>query len=250
MPELAFVVPETAAGSVVEFATALSHEVGSQDAASLVCAGFPEPRSDRVYITIDAVEKKGCGPEASRLSRTISILLAPPGSKRFDAGAELARRSGVAFHVNLPATERLLDIGVQARHLQLGYSPVWEEASPAAAPEPLTTIRDSGGYFDWVRSLCAIHRGAVVLHEQSLGLAPLLPGRHLFVAAPSALDAVAGALLEDPQRLDFVRRESLDFLRGALPLALAAAALIGAARALVAQPLGAATPGQPVLRSK
>jgi hypothetical protein len=250
MPELAFVVPDTAGDSAAELAAALSHEVGSQDAASLVCAGYPEPRSDRVYVAFDAAEDRDGGPTASQLSRTIAVLLAPPGSERFDAGAELARRSGAAFHVNHPATERLLDVGVQARHLQLGYSPAWEEASPAAAPEPLTTIRDCGGYFDWVRALRAIHHGAVVLHEQSLGLAPLLAGRHLFVAAPAALDAVAEALLEEPQRLDRVRRESLDFLRGALPLALAAAALIGVARALVAQPLAAAMPGKPVLRSK
>ena len=268
MPELAFVVPNAGADRAADLTTALSGEVSRQDAASLLCAGFAEPRADRAYVVLGAAGETDAEPTASQLSRTIVILLAPPGSERFASGAELARRAGAAFHVNSVATERLLEIGVPARHLQLGYSPAWEAPNAAAAGDltiapvdelellaraQLTTIGDSGGYFDWVRALRAIHSGAVVLHEHSVGSAPLVAGRHLFFAAPAAQDAIAAALLDDQQRLDRVRREALEFVRGALPLALAAAALIGTARTLVAQPLPVAiapTPGQPTSRSK
>jgi hypothetical protein len=269
MPELAFVVPETDVDGAADLARALSGEVGRKDAASLLCAGFPpEPRPDRAYVAFGAGGSAEGEPTAAQLSRTVLVLLAPPGSERFASGAELARRAGAAFHVNSAATERLLEIGVPARHLQLGHTPGCEGSNRSGARElpiapieqpellargRLTTIRDSGGYFEWVRALRAIHLGAVVLHEHSLGMEPLVADRHLFVAEPAALDSVAAALVEDPQRLEEVRREALDFLREALPLAIAAAALIGAARALVAQPLPAAvapTPGHSTLRSK
>ena len=93
----------------------------------------------------------------------------------------------------------------------------------------------------------------MVLHERARGLAPLVAGRHLFVADPAALDLLATALLRDPERLSEVRREAIGFLRDSLPLARAAAVLIGAARALVGQPMSVAseaTPGQPAFRSK
>jgi len=114
-------------------------------------------------------------------------------------------------------------------------------------------VRGSGGYFDWPAALAAIHGGSVVLHEQSRGMAPLVAGRHLFVADTAVLDPLAAALLRDPARLDEVRREAIGFLRDSLPLARAAAALAGAARSLVGQPpaaAGEATPGQPASRSK
>ena len=253
MPELAFVVPDTGPDPAADLIAALSEEVGRQDAVSLICTDFPEPRPDRVYVVLGANEGTGAGSTEAQLSRAIVVLLAPPGSTRFASEAELARRAGAAFHVNSVATERLLEVGVPARHLQLGYSPAWEVSSPAFASTELIAIDDSGGYFDWVRALRAIHGGAVVLHEHALGRAPLVAGRHLFLAAPDALAAISAALLDDRQRLDRVRREALDFAREALPLALAAAALIGTARTLVAQPLPvavAATPGQPTSRSK
>jgi hypothetical protein len=250
MPELAFLLPDSGSAGVADLVTALSREVGRQDAASLLCAGSPPPgRGDRVYVVFGGADEGDV--ETPEPARTISVLLAPPGSDRFEEGVELGRRAGAVFHVNSVATERLLELGLPARHLQLGYSVDWGGFDPETAPE-LAIVRDCGGYLDWPRVLDAIHRGAVVLHEQALGLAPLVAGRHLFVAAPEALDTVAAALRSDPARLGRVRSEALDFVRGALPLALAAAALVGAARALVAQPLLGtdSTPGQPVPRSR
>lgn len=245
MPELVFAAPRADA----DLAAALAAEVDRQDAAGQLAAGFPEPRPDRVYVTLGA--SRGGEPGEPLSARTIVVLTAPPGSERFAAEIEPARRAGGVFHVNAEATQRLLEVGVPARHLQLGYSPVWEAAS--AGDAEVVAIAGCGGYFDWVGALRAVHAGAAVVHEDARGLAPLVPNRHLVCAAPAELDAAAAALADDRERLDLIRAEALEFLRTALPLELAAAALIGMARTLVAQPLPvgvAPTPGQPVSRSK
>ena len=252
MPELAFLMPNAGDGPSDDLAAALCEEVGRQDAVGVLCAGaLPEPRPDRVYVVLDGAGEGG-GDVSPDPSRTVVVLLAPPGTDRFDRGVELARRAGAVFHVNAAAVESLLELGVPARHLQLGYSAAWEGSDAAARPE-VAIVRDTHGYFDWPAALRAIHGGSVVLHERALGLAPMVAERHLFVADPDALDPIATALLRDPDRLEEVRREALGFLRDALPLARAAAALIGAARVLVAQPLPSgtdSTPGHPASMSK
>lgn len=269
MPELAFLASEAAAGPAVDLAVVLSQEVDRQDAASaLVPSGSLDFRSDRVFVRVVGDEGPGSLPEPSELSRTIVVLLALPGAAGFERGVEVARGAGGVFHVNATAVQGLRAIGVPARHLQIGYAPGWDRFDPRSAREvsiavaddlgaltqsQLAVIRSAEGYFDWPRALRAIHCGAVVLHERSLGMTPLVAGQHLFVAAAERLDPVAAVLLRDRERLDHVRAEALDFLRRALPLELAAAALIGMARTLVARPVpesAHSAPGQPALRSK
>jgi len=266
VPELVFLAPEAAAGPAADLAVVLSEEIGRQDAASTLVPGRGlDLRSDRVFVLVVGDEDPGPLPE---LSRTIVVLLAPPGTDCFEQDVAVAREAGGVFHVNAVAVQELLAIGVPAKHLQLGYAPGWDRFDPQATREAsiaavddldaltrsqLAIVRSAEGYFDWPRALRAIHCGAVVLHERSLGMAPLLAGRHLFVAAAERLEPVAAVLLRDRERLDCVRAEALDFLHQAVPLELAAAALIGAARTLVAQPLpelAHSTPGQPALKSK
>jgi hypothetical protein len=249
MPELVFVEPGD--GATAALAAALAVEVGSQDAAAMVAAEPPAPREDRVYVVLDGSGEDGPAAVSPAPERTIAVLLGPPGGEGFERGLELARSAGAAFHVNSAATERLLELGLPARHLQLGYAAPWDRGQSGGSPE-LTLIDSSGGYFDWLRYLDAVHGGAVVLHEHALGQAPLVAGKHVFVASPAALPAVAAMLVDDRERLSRVREEAREFLAGALPMALAASALVGMARVLVAQPVAAAgsTPGQPVLRSK
>jgi hypothetical protein len=268
MPELAFVLPDTGADRTADLVAGLSEEVRRQDAAAVLGTDVPELGGDRVYVVLQGAGEGEVELAPAELLRTIVVLLAPPGSDRFAQGAELARRAGAVFHVNSVAVEQLHELGVPARHLQLGYSTSWDRFDPGPTREveiapagdlellpraQLTILRNTHGYLDWPQALRAIHGGAVVLHEHALGLPPLVAGRHLFLARVEALDVVAAALLSDPARLEQVRLEALDFVRKALPLALAAAVLIGAARALVAQPLPVgtvSTPGQPTLRSK
>lgn len=251
MPELAFVAPGDGADPAAGLLAALREEVGREDAAARLDPAPPELRPDRVFVVLAGGEEARAL-AAPQLARTVAILLAPPGGAEFEREAEVARRAGAAFHVNAAATERLLELGIPARHLQLGFAAGWGEGGGAAEPE-LAVLRDRGGYLDWPALLAATRDGAVVLHERALGLAPLVAGRHLFVGDPAALGELAAALRRDPERLRRVQAEATEFLRTALPLALAAAALTGAARALVAQPLAAAsgsTPGQPLSSAK
>jgi len=251
MPELAFLIDDLDAGAGAQLGRALAVEVGRQDAAVLRRDEPPPLRVDRVQVAL--CDEGGVGAElpASTLSRTVLVLLAPPGGAGFERGVELARGAGASFHVNAAAIERLHALGVPARHLQLGYAAGWDSLDPAR-PVELETIAASGGYVDWPRMLAAMHAGRAVLHEEGLGLAPLTAGRHLFLAAPDDLEAAAEALRADPGELQRVRLGAREFLREALPLELAAAALIGAARTIVAQPLPAtgSAPGQPLESSK
>ena len=252
MPELVFVLPTGGADRVADLAAALAAEVGAQDAAAAVVATAPEPRPDRVCVLLEGAGGEEAALPARDLPRTVAVLTAPPASERFAAAAELAGRAGASFHVNSAAVAPLHALGVPARHLQLGFAASWADSLPRAGAAP-EVLRDCGGYFDWVRALRAIHRGAAVVHEEALGTAPLIPGRHLLLAAPAELEALAATLAGEPERLRRIGAEALEFLREALPMALAAAALVGTARTLVAQPLPAAAgsiPGQPPARSK
>jgi hypothetical protein len=254
MPELVFQAPVAGADRAARLVAALSEEVDRQDAISLICPDrLPETRPDRVYVLCQGAARREPEPAPDQLQRTVLVMLAPPGSDRFERGVELARRVGAAFHVNSFAVESLLASGIPARHLQLGYSPGWDSFERRSRPTELAIVDDSGGYLDWLRTLDAIHAGAVVLHEQALGLAPLVAGRHLFIAAADGLDAMTAALAGDRDRLDEVSQQAYELIREALPLALAAAALVGTARTLVAQPLAGdtrSTPGHSMLSSK
>lgn len=105
-------------------------------------------------------------------------------------------------------------------------------------------------YFEWLRALDAMHCGAVVLSEHSSGIAPLVPGRHLFVGHPESLGQMADALLRDAERLDAVRRQAYDFIRSSMPFAASAAALAGTVRALVTRPVAPHRPARRPRRPK
>jgi GT2 family glycosyltransferase len=91
--------------------------------------------------------------------------------------------------------------------------------------------------FEWLRVLDGIHCGAVVVSEYSRNIAPLEPGKHLFMGRPGSLALIANALLRDENKLRSVRSGAYDFIRSSLPMARSVAAVAGAARVLVASPL-------------
>jgi hypothetical protein len=238
MPELSFVLGSTASPALGDLVAALAGEVARQDAVAAVVSEFPDPRPYRVAVVFNAEPEAQRELSAAEMTRTIEVVTISPGSGEFAAAAGLAARAGAAFHVNSAGLEQMFAAGVPARHLQLGFSPDWPDRP--AEDDGLAVI-EGQGYFDWVEALAAIHRGDVVLHEHSLGMPPLVAGRHVFVATSESLDLVGDLLRQDERRLESVREEASAFCRTALPLAIAAAALIGAARAGVAQPLGAAS---------
>lgn len=99
--------------------------------------------------------------------------------------------------------------------------------------------RDEDTRLEWRETLDAIHAGAVVVSEHSSGLSPLIPGEHLFVASPDSLAYVVEALLADQQRLEGVRAQAYDRLRGWLPFALWVSVLRAAIVELVGEPVPA-----------
>jgi hypothetical protein len=91
-------------------------------------------------------------------------------------------------------------------------------------------------YFEWQRAVEGICAGAVILTETSAGVAPLVPGEHLWVCRPEAIEHVLPALLADDDRLRTMRAEAYRFLTGRLPMRAGAEALARAAAELAALP--------------
>jgi hypothetical protein len=232
MPELAFLDVGGASG---ELATALAEEVNRQDAVGVVCDEPLAEAADRVHVVfLDSADSPfDTVPE---LSRSIVVLLEPPSTDHFLESVALARWAGAAFHVNAAAVIDLQAGDLQARHLPLGYVGDWDRFDPEAEPD-LTIVGADHGYFDWFGALRPMHSGSVVLHERSRGMAPLVAGRHLFVGDGGSLDTLADALRRDPERLDRIRHQAIDYLCGSMPLGRAAGVLIGAARGVVGRPL-------------
>lgn len=103
----------------------------------------------------------------------------------------------------------------------------------------LNLHRGSDSYLEWLRVLDAIHAGAVVVSEQASGLAPLVPGEHLLVAAPESLPFVLEAALRDDERLTRMRHAAHERIRSVLPFASAVSVLRAVAVELVGHPIGA-----------
>lgn len=97
----------------------------------------------------------------------------------------------------------------------------------------LNVHRGEAHQLEWLRLLDAIHTGAVVVTEHSSGLAPLVPGEHLLVAAPESLRFVLEAAIDDEQRLVRLRTQAYELLRTWLPFALSASVFRAAALELV-----------------
>jgi hypothetical protein len=104
---------------------------------------------------------------------------------------------------------------------------------------------DDDPEFEWQAALDAVHAGAVVVTEQSAGISPLVPGRHLVVAAPESLPYVIDGLLSDEERLAELRIAAHERLSQWIPFALSVSILRAAVVELVGEPIapGAALMG-------
>lgn len=92
----------------------------------------------------------------------------------------------------------------------------------------LVAGRDGREALDWQPVLEAICNGCVVLTDHASGYAPLQPGEHLFSADADRLPLSLAALLDDPDRLERVRRAAYDRIRAVLPMSAATAPLVDA----------------------
>ncbi|HEV7769293.1 MAG TPA: glycosyltransferase family 2 protein [Solirubrobacterales bacterium] len=99
-------------------------------------------------------------------------------------------------------------------------------------------------YFEWLRALDAIHCGAVLVSEHSVGVEPLSSGHHLVLGRPESLGYLAEGLLLDPPLLERIRTKTYEYVRDSLPFAPAVASLAATAEKLAERrlPSGAAVP--------
>jgi hypothetical protein len=97
-------------------------------------------------------------------------------------------------------------------------------------------------YFEWLRAVEAISAGAVLITETSVGMAPLVSGRHLIACRPESLGPLVHAVLADESMQRRVREEAYRFLVRHVPMRAAAEKLLIAASRLAARPCRGARP--------
>jgi Glycosyl transferase family 2 len=94
--------------------------------------------------------------------------------------------------------------------------PKWEQL--ARSRLMLNVHRSRLAYLEWQRVVEAISNGAVVVSEHSLGAAPLVPGEHFVSSSYGTLHQVLQVLLEEPERVEAIRRSAYALLREQYPL--------------------------------
>jgi len=100
----------------------------------------------------------------------------------------------------------------------------------------LNLHRGEGPDLEWPRVLDAIHCGAVVVSEPSIGISPLVAGEHLLVATPESLPFVLESALSDETRLERIRTQAYERVRSWLPFALPVSVFRAAVVELVGRP--------------
>jgi hypothetical protein len=65
-------------------------------------------------------------PSERQLRRSVTICTEQPGTHWFDESAEIAKRAGASIDINRLGVAALKKLGVDARLLQLGYTPRWD----------------------------------------------------------------------------------------------------------------------------
>jgi hypothetical protein len=139
MAELAFVLAPGQNAFFRELAEALRAELESLGVgATLVEGDFPKPRRGLVYVLLPPHEyaelRRGDLP-ADLLGRTIFVCAEQPGTPWFGSNLALTRLGGAIFDVNPASVRRLHALGIDAEHLPLGYTPLWDRFEADATPE-------------------------------------------------------------------------------------------------------------------
>jgi hypothetical protein len=131
-PELAFVMAPRQNLFFGELVAALRNEAETLGARTSMHVGnFPPPRPDLVYVLVPPHEyftlmHGRIGPPPQALRRTIFINAEQPGTPFFDANVALAPRGGAVFDINKFAVDAFGRHGIDAHHLQLGWTPQWD----------------------------------------------------------------------------------------------------------------------------
>ena len=132
LPELAFVMAPRQNLFFIELVEALRAEATALGArTSLHLGNFPEPRPDLVYVLVPPHEyftllQGRIGPPPEALRRTIYVCGEQPGTPFFEHNLSLAHRGGAVFDINRNAVRAFARAGVEAHHLQLGWTSGWD----------------------------------------------------------------------------------------------------------------------------
>lgn len=93
--------------------------------------------------------------------------------------------------------------------------PKWEAL--ANTELMLNVHRSAVPYLEWHRMLGAQINGCVVVTEHCVEIDPLIPGEHYISADYWQLPQVLGGLLQNPDRVQKVRRDAYEFIRTEMP---------------------------------
>ena len=126
--EIVFVMASKQNRFFFELAEALTYEIRALGVdSSISITGFPPLESGRVYVLFPPHEYFALEGYLTRLGRlllqrTIFLSAEQPGTTHFDSNVRLAGRAGALFDINPSAVRSYARAGIEARHLQLGYS--------------------------------------------------------------------------------------------------------------------------------
>lgn len=103
---------------------------------------FPEPRAGLAYVFVPhellPLLMEDAHPDARRLARSVTICTEQPGTHWFEEAAQVAERAARAVDINRVGVAALRKRGVDARFLQLGYTPLWDRWGGAPdSPRPV-----------------------------------------------------------------------------------------------------------------
>jgi hypothetical protein len=91
---------------------------------------FPELRDDLVYVFVPhellPLLMPDAHPSEPQLQRSVTICTEQPGTHWFEECARISKRAGATVDINRLGVDALSKRGIDARFLQLGYTPRWD----------------------------------------------------------------------------------------------------------------------------
>ena len=129
-PELAFTLARGQNQFFLELVEALEYELRRLDVPVSTHVGqLPLPKKGLVHVFLpphEYVALSGHRPSAEFLRRSILISAEQPQSSFFASNVELARNAGAVFDINPRSVRAYRAQGVQASHLALGHTNLWD----------------------------------------------------------------------------------------------------------------------------
>lgn len=104
----------------------VGHGIGVEHATDY----FPEPREGLVYVFVPhellPLMMPDAHPSEPQLRRSVTVCTEQPGTNWFEESARISERSAATVDINRLGVAALKKRGIDARFLQLGYTPRWD----------------------------------------------------------------------------------------------------------------------------